>query len=288
MAYQPKNPNGQAAMASSAPVVLASDQIQDLVVTGQGGQSLAGNNILLASAGTGSVDTVVNGSSYRSFFCQINASSGIASGQIIFEGSNDNSNWVTLTWFDDASFSATVNAGVTNIAASNIRFFSGKITFRYLRCRISTAFSGGTIQAFTRYSTADYIPRVLPVANSTSVQNLLVSPRPFTLGGNAIYTGSITTTVTSVKSSAGQVYGWSIHNPNAAISYVQFFNTATGSVVLGTTAPVLSIGIPANGTAQCEFIMGLAFSTAISVACTTTRAGLTAPGSSVDLNIFYF
>lgn len=261
---------------------------QDLLVTGAAAQSTSGNNILLASAGAGSFDTLGDGNCYKSLYCQINATSGISAGAVIFEGSNDNANWTTLTVFDEVGGNGLVTVSAVTIAASTNRFFSGKISYRYMRCRISTGFTGGTVQAFTRLSTADYVPRVNAVGQPQISANYLVASLfPRTVNGNAIYTGSITTTVTAVKASAGQVYGWSIHNPNAAISYVQFFNTATGSVTLGTTAPVLSLGIPANSTVQGEFPMGLAFSTAINVACTTTRAGLTAPSSSVDLNIFY-
>lgn len=108
-----------------------------------------------------------------------------------------------------------------------------------------------------------------------------------TSGGFSVATGSITNTATSLKASAGQVYGWYIYNPNASAVYVQFFNTLVGSVTVGTTAPVYSIGIPATSGANVFNAIGIAHSTAIVIAITTTRAGSTAPGSSVDYNVFY-
>jgi len=83
------------------------------------------------------------------------------------------------------------------------------------------------------------------------------------------------------------VYGWYFYNPNASVAYVQFFNTASGSVTLGTTAPVYSLGIPATSAANVMMPCGVAHSTAITIAVTTTRAGSTSPGSSVDYNVYY-
>jgi hypothetical protein len=110
---------------------------------------------------------------------------------------------------------------------------------------------------------------------------------PTTAGGTSIYSGSITNTVTSVKSSAGQLYGWHLYNPNASAAYVQIFNLATGSVTLGTTGPTMALTLPANSGATMNLPQGIPFGTAISIAVTTTRTGSTAPGSSCDLNFFY-
>jgi hypothetical protein len=115
----------------------------------------------------------------------------------------------------------------------------------------------------------------------------IVTMQPHTQGGTSVATGSITATATSIKASAGQVYGYYFYNPNASVAYVQFFNTASGSVTLGTTAPVYSLGIPASSAANVQFACGVAHSTAITIAVTTTRAGSTSPGSSVDYNVWY-
>lgn len=123
--------------------------------------------------------------------------------------------------------------------------------------------------------------------NTPNTTPWLTTQSPATSGGLSIYSGSITTTVTAIKTSAGQLYGWHIFNANATTIYVQIFNVATGSVTLGTTAPTMALGIPAGGGANVMTDSGIAFATAISVACTTTRTGSTAPASSVDLNFFY-
>lgn len=115
-----------------------------------------------------------------------------------------------------------------------------------------------------------------------------VAVTPKTSGGlGTPYTGSIGATATSVKSSAGQIYSIYCFNNNTAVSYLQIFNTASGSVTLGTTAPVASFGIPPGGGFTKDIPSGWAFGTAITVAVTTTRSGSTGPTNTVDLNIWY-
>lgn len=124
-------------------------------------------------------------------------------------------------------------------------------------------------------------------ATVNTSKGLHVTPVGHTSGGLSQATGSIGATVTAVKASAGQVYGWYFYNANASVSYVQFFNTATGGVTLGTTTPVYSLGIPPSSGANVMLPIGIAHSTAITIAITTTRAGSTGPGSTVDYNVFY-
>jgi hypothetical protein len=129
-------------------------------------------------------------------------------------------------------------------------------------------------------------PRVTIASDNTAFAvNAQITP--VTSGGLSTAAGSIAATVTSVKASAGQLYGWYIYNPNASVAYVQIFDLATGSVTLGTTTPKMSLGIPAGSAANIELSNGIAFATAISIAITTTRAGSTGPGSTVDYNMAY-
>lgn len=109
-------------------------------------------------------------------------------------------------------------------------------------------------------------------------------------GGWSIATGSIAATKTDIgtANTAGQVVGWYIYNPNATVAYVQFFNAQASAVTLGTTAPVYSLGIPGGAAANLPpGVGGLTHATAISIAVTTTRAGSTGTGSTVDYNIWY-
>jgi hypothetical protein len=125
------------------------------------------------------------------------------------------------------------------------------------------------------------------IASDNTAFSVNATLKPATSGGLTVATGSITNTATAIKAAAGQVYGWYFYNPNASVAYVQFFNTAAASVTLGTTAPVYSLGIPATSGANVMLETGIAHSTAIAIGITTTRAGSTAPASSVDYNVFY-
>ena len=186
---------GQGASAVSIPVTLATDNLQDTFITGQAAQSVLGNNAFLAVAGAGSTDTIASANaSFRSFYTQIIGSAGIASGQIIFEGSNDNATFNPLTVFDDALVTGVPINAALSIAASTSRFFSGKTTYRYVRCRISTVFAGGTIQAFTRFCTTDYIPRVLTVEQAV-MANLQATMNLSQIGGTAPVTAGLAGTL---------------------------------------------------------------------------------------------
>jgi hypothetical protein len=93
----------------------------------------------------------------------------------------------------------------------------------------------------------------------------------------------LSTTVTAIKPSAGQLGFAQCDNPNTSITYVQIFNLAAGSVTLGTTAPVQLIPIPANlSNGFVTNIVGIQYSTAISAAATTTPTGSSAPVTAIN------
>lgn len=269
-------------------VTQAPGQIQDLFITGATAQMAINNNVMLASAGAGSVDTlngVIGGESFRSFSCQIVASAGISAGQITFEGSNDNINFHSLTVFDDAIATGAVITGAITIAASTSRFFSGTVKYRYVRCRISTAFTGGTIQAFTRFGNDPYIPRVLSVGQPTA-SNLQVtanSPNPTPLILNA----AATVNATSVKASAGLLTGLMIANVSASPRYFKLFNKASAPTV-GTDIPAMTIVIPAGGYVNVDAgLVGYRFSTGIAFAITGAAADTDATAIAAgDVKVF--
>jgi hypothetical protein len=97
-----------------------------------------------------------------------------------------------------------------------------------------------------------------------------------------------TTTVRTIKGTAGTLMGYYIYNPNAAVAYVQFFDVASATpVTLGTTVPDLTYGIPATAGANLISDTGITFTNGIKMAVTTTATGLTAPGTGLDVNIYY-
>lgn len=70
------------------------------------------------------------------------------------------------------------------------------------------------------------------------------------------------------KASAGNLYGFSATNSNAAVRYVQFFNSTT--VPADATVPVLEFIVPANGGVSGEWPKGRAFTTGIAWCFSTT------------------
>lgn len=121
-------------------------------------------------------------------------------------------------------------------------------------------------------------PQPVNINNSPTVT---VSPNS-TLGWTPSLQNALSTTVKSIKASAGTLGSYYCWNPNAAVAYVQIFDAS--SVTLGTTVPKWSIGIPPTGAANLEMAVGLHFGTAIQVAATTTATGLTANASALDCN----
>ena len=94
--------------------------------------------------------------------------------------------------------------------------------------------------------------------------------------------------VQAIKSSAGQFYGYFLDNTaNTLTSYYQFFNVASGSVTLGTTASLFVIPVPGGSAANLSMNPGWAFSTAMSFAVTTTYNGSTFPANAVDATVTY-
>lgn len=99
---------------------------------------------------------------------------------------------------------------------------------------------------------------------------------------------ALTNSAQSVKGSAGSLKGWYIYNPNTSAQFVQFFNTASGSVTVGTTNPLFMLTIPAGSAANLWMQPGgIAFSTAISIAATSTAGGNGAPTTALDVVVWY-
>lgn len=98
---------------------------------------------------------------------------------------------------------------------------------------------------------------------------------------------ALTSTAQAVKASAGTLGGWYIYNPNTTAIYVVIYNTAQGSVTVGTTNPQIVLPIPALSAANQEFSNGINFTTAMAVAATTTGGGNTAPTTALECNLFY-
>lgn len=132
-------------------------------------------------------------------------------------------------------------------------------------------------------------------ARMTLDRKVIVTLQPHTQGGLSTFMASgsdgssiLVATAQAVKASAGQLYGYYAYNPEAAVTFVHFYNVAAASVVVGTTNPLFTIQLPAGAAANLMFPHGVTFSNAgWSVAATTTAGGNTAPATGVSLVAWY-
>ena len=75
------------------------------------------------------------------------------------------------------------------------------------------------------------------------------------------------TNATSVKASAGQIYGWSLYNNASLARYFKLYNKASAPTV-GTDTPFFTIIIPASGGTNVEWPHGIPMGTGIAFAIT--------------------
>jgi hypothetical protein len=138
-----------------------------LILNGAAAQTALVNNILTPASGT----AAVNVAGFRAGSVQV-VSTGTAGGYI-FEQSNDNVNWIALPVFNALLVTGVpITAAVVPTAATILYTFP--IRCVYLRLRISTAVTGGSIQAFSRLSSDPWTSSAQLVANSTAA-NLLTT-----------------------------------------------------------------------------------------------------------------
>jgi len=132
-----------------------------LVIAGQAAQTATVNNILTTTAGTAPIDV----SGYRAASVQV-VSTGTA-GTFIFEQSNDGTNWVALPVFNAAlTTGVPITAAITATASAIVYSFAIRCSF--VRLRIATTITGGSIRAFSRFSTDSWTPSVNLVASNTA------------------------------------------------------------------------------------------------------------------------
>jgi len=117
---------GAFAQTSGELQTILSTSQTDQYITGAGSQTTLNNNVILASAGSGSTDAVSGGTiSYQSINIQIVPAAGtVTAGAITFEGSNDNfvSAAVPLVLYDQAA-PTVFPVSTYTIVASTPRYF---------------------------------------------------------------------------------------------------------------------------------------------------------------------
>lgn len=298
---------GQTTMSASQPVVIASDQSAinmvepALTITGAAAQTAVVNNIISASSGASATEIT----NYRSMSVQV-VSTGTG-GTFIFEQSNDNVNFIALPVFNAALVTGVpITAAIT--ATSSQIIYTFPLRCRFVRLRIATTITGGSIQAFSKINTEPWTAAAQLVASNTAA-NLAatvsgtvtanIGTGSLAAGTNAIgdvgvqyranATGAAsrshvisaaTANPTIVKASAGRLLGWNISNTNAAFRYVKFHNQATSPTA--GTGVVQTVAVPPNSNVNLVIDGGIGFATGI--AMTTVTGAADNDSAAVGLN----
>lgn len=205
---------------------------------------------------------------------------------VTFEASNDNTNWTSIYAYraSDNSISQTV----TNSTNNDI-YRCTTAGFGYVRVRCS-AYTSGTI-AVTGIASANtsgvFVNFPLPPGTS-KIGTVSLENTNSTMNASSSDGGTaLTSTAQAIKASAGKIKGYFIYNPNATAQFVQFYNTAHGSVTVGTTNPLFMLTIPPASAANLWMESGVNFSTAMSWAATSTAGGNGAPTTALDAVCWY-
>lgn len=124
---------------------------------------------------------------------------------------------------------------------------------------------------------------------------LPTTPQPATANGLSTFRSlDLDETEEQVKGTAGQVYGLWFSNTTASTLWLKFYNGTAASVTVGTTTPVITLGLPGNSSDTISGVfsstMGITFDTAITVAATTGVLDTDTTGPAANgciVNIFY-
>ena len=204
---------------------------------------------------------------------------GTWSGTLTVQGSNDNTNFVSVSVIP-IGIASTVLA--SNFAANGIYKFG--IAYKYLRIRMTSYVSGPATGVLELYGAADHPLAMIATSLQSGTWN--VGTLPLTSGGLTPHRtiSAASTNATVVKASAGQVYTIHVGNLNAAVRYLKLYNKATAPTV-GTDTPVQTYAIPATGVFNIQFSGGLAFATGIGFAITSGIADADTGAVSADEHV---
>ncbi len=209
--------------ANTPRVVIASNQVvatsmPDLFITGQAAQTAIVSNIISDPSSA----TATDASGYRSGTIQI-VSTGTG-GTFILEGSNNNVTFQPIPIFNHSLLTgAAIVAAITATVSQNIFVFP--IQTRYIRLRIVTTITGGSIQAHTRISQASFASFTSAISQPTAA-NL-----------NATVVGSLTSVGTITSITAAQLAA----------------STVTDIALLAITTTQTSANITTNNSANMAF-----------------------------------
>lgn len=199
---------------------------------------------------------------------------GTFSATVTFQCSNDEvnpTNWISVLSTNIASGAQSVTANATGT------MWYVPAVARWFRLRV-TSYTSGTVNAACLFS-HDSLPSI---QNSSATVSGSVSVATKTSGGatNAKVLSAATTNATSVKASAGTIFGFVLSNTSAAYKFFKVYAKASAPVV-GTDVPIATWGIPANDSVVFASDVGMAVGTGIAYAITGASADADATAVAV-------
>ena len=185
---------------------------------------------------------------------------------------------------------AVTNAGITTVA--------GAVSGTEMQVDVVAALPAGTNAIGKLAANSGVDIGDVDVTSISAGTNLIgdVGLQGRTSGGLSIFRSlDLDETEEEVKATAGQIYACWVTNTATTTRYLKFYNATAANTTVGTTTPLITVGIPGNSSDDIAGIFaagghGLAFSTAITAAVTTGAADADtgAPGASdVIVNVFY-
>lgn len=250
-------------------IIESTNEIQDDYLRGQSAQTTAINNILTPVASANPIDV----SKYRSFAIQV-VSTGTG-GTFIFEGSNDGVNFQAIPVYNQALVVRVPIVTAITATASQI-IYEGSCNFKFLRLRIATNITGGSIQAHSVFIHAPLGTSSQVVSNGTAA-NFLATVTPsgtFTVQGAGAHSAAISgspvrigsrvapTTIASQETSLVAGDTSDVYASTSGQMLIKNFSTSeldiTTNMSSAVTVNTVQQILPASGTASIRnYITGL-------------------------------
>jgi len=274
---------GQATMAASTPVVIASDQS---AVPTEWADAALTTYTQTGAIATNTVLMTLDMLNYGGAAIQV-VSLG-TSGALTAEWSIDGSTWVNSTINSPTGStlaSATFTSGMWNLSRQA----------RYLRIRLSTGTTAGTTTVYAERYVALFqywynnqgvtLNSTTAVIGDVGIQYRANASGAATI--NHLVSGG-TTNPTVVKATSGRVVGWSFTNTNAAYRYIKLHNQNTTPTA--GTGVVATIALPPNAVATYNINGGIAFTSGIAFTTVTGSADSnnTAVGAGDIVGDFFY
>lgn len=202
---------------------------------------------------------------------------------VTFEQSPNSTDGLDGLWFPAlAQNQGAVAASATSTGTMTTTDSSWRLSAPagvWIRARVSTFTTTGDINVWATTTTAAAQPQLSAVVTGSvtaTVASTVINPSATATGVTLFRNIAVNTTDVTVKTTAGRLYTYNIHNSGAVDTYVQFYNALIASVTVGTTVPVWTVTVPAGESVTLALAYPLPFATAITVAATTTFDGLNA------------